>query len=70
LHVSGRGAVVRVEHLPKLDEAVYDGESRRVGRVGDVFGPVGNPYLSIKPARGVSEERLASLVGREVFVKG
>lgn len=68
MHVTGRGAVVRVEHLPKLDAAVFNGKHKKVGTVGDIFGPVRSPYLLIKPIRGVSGERLTSLVGGEVFL--
>ena len=68
LHVTGRGAVVKVEHLPKLDDPVCDKGGKKIGNAGDIFGPVRSPYLLIKPARGVTKERLVSLIGGDVYM--
>lgn len=69
LRVTGRGAVVKVEHLPKLNDPVCDKGGKKIGNAGDIFGPARSPYLLIKPARGVAKERLVSLIGKDVYVK-
>lgn len=43
-HVLLRGGKV----VPKIGEAVYDGEMRQVGYVADVFGPVNEFYVLVR----------------------
>lgn len=69
MHVTKRGLVLRVERVPELGRAVYNGERRRVGSVLDVFGPVGSPYAMIRPARGLTHEGLTALIDRELFTR-
>jgi rRNA processing protein Gar1 len=49
---------------------VYDEGQRRVGNVLDVFGPVSNPYIAIKPAHSMTNEDLDALVGKELYSIG
>lgn len=70
IHVTKRGAVMRVEQRPELGEPVYDEEKKHVGGVLDIFGPVNSPYLAIKPARGLTQDDLASLVDKELYIMG
>lgn len=61
-------AVVRcpdAEH-PRLGTAVIDEDLETVGRVVDVFGPVGRPYLAVSPADGVTPARL---LGRPLYAR-
>lgn len=69
MHATKRGLVLRVERVPELGRAVYDGERRRVGSVLDVFGPVGSPYATIRPAQGMAHEALTALMDRELFTR-
>ncbi|MDI6819509.1 MAG: Gar1/Naf1 family protein [Candidatus Hodarchaeaceae archaeon] len=69
MHVTKRGLVLRVEGVPELGRAVYDGERRRVGSVLDVFGPIGSPYAMVRPAQGMSHEDLTALMDRELFTR-
>lgn len=48
----------------KIGEAVRDNKGKRVGTVFDVFGPVSDPYISIK-TRTSNPERL---VGTALYV--
>jgi RNA-binding protein len=60
-------AVVRLDgDPPELGTAVVDDSLSRVGRVVDVFGPVGRPYVAVAPAEGVS---LASIVGSKLYAR-
>jgi len=54
-----RGARVKVEHI--LNSVVMTGDNRKIGRVYDIFGPVDQPYISIKVFKGVNEEELKGL---------
>ena len=68
LHATKRGLVVRAGQTPKPGVPVYSGKRKRVGQVWDVFGPVDNPYVCIKPAPGVAEDLLA-LTNKELFIR-
>lgn len=70
MHVTKRGLVLRAEQLLDPGNAVYDGERRRVGSVLDVFGPVSSPYLAIRPTQAMTHEKLAALVGKELYIMG
>ena len=69
------GAVLHISHSSgnlilksktnvKIGEAVRDNKGKRVGTVFDVFGPVSDPYISIK-TRTSNPERL---VGTALYV--
>ncbi len=70
MHVTKRGLVLRVERPMKPGNAVYDGERKRVGSILDAFGPVNSPYLAIRPAQAMTHEKLAALVGKELYIMG
>jgi RNA-binding protein len=61
-------AVVQVDDdaPPEIGTSVVDDSLSTVGRVVDVFGPVGRPYVAVSPASGVS---LASLVGSKLYAR-
>lgn len=61
-------AVVRCpdEDHPDVGRSVVDENLDRVGRVVDVFGPVGKPYVAVTPAADVAP---ASLLGRKVYAR-
>ncbi|NPA48165.1 MAG: H/ACA RNA-protein complex protein Gar1 [Thermococci archaeon] len=42
--------IIRCEHVPELNSKVFDKELNMVGIVKDVFGPVGSPYVAVKPS--------------------
>ena len=60
-----RGARVKVEHI--LNSVVMTGDDRKIGRVYDIFGPVDQPYISIKVFKGVNEEELKGLANKKMF---
>jgi rRNA processing protein Gar1 len=66
LHLGARGPILRTPEAPKLGQPVFNSKRKRVGNVQDIFGPVKNPYVVLKPASGVSAE---SLVGSPVYVE-
>jgi RNA-binding protein len=70
MHVTRRGLVLRSVEPIEPGFPVYDEAQRRVGNVLDVFGPVSNPYIAIKPAHSMTNEDLAALVGKGLFIMG
>jgi rRNA processing protein Gar1 len=67
LHLSKSGnLILRLEgsNLPVSGSSVCDYKLTRVGTVNSVFGPVKNPYLSIRP----SVESPAKLAGRILYL--
>lgn len=50
LHVSGSGKlVIKTRKKVTTGIRVFDEKLSTVGRVFEIFGPVKNPYISIKP---------------------
>jgi RNA-binding protein len=50
LHVSGSGKlVIKTRKKVKTGIRVFDEKLNTVGIVFEIFGPVKNPYISIKP---------------------
>lgn len=45
---NGGRAVARCPKAPEIGDKVADGTGRVIGRVSKVFGPVDNPYISIR----------------------
>ena len=61
LHVMNDQAIVRAGkfNLKRvLNATVVTADKRQIGRVYDVFGPVGHPYVSIKIFASVKREEL------------
>lgn len=52
LHISHRGTIiVRTEKVPPIGNKsiVFDKKAQEIGIIIDVFGPVRNPYVAIRP---------------------
>ena len=50
LHISpSRNIIIRVEKIPRIGETVVDENLKTVGKIFDMFGPVGSPYVAIRP---------------------
>jgi len=50
LHISpSRNIIIRVEKIPRIGEIVVDENLKTVGKIFDLFGPVGSPYVAIRP---------------------
>ena len=51
LHLSSsKSLILRTKIKVKSQTVVLDNRLNQVGRVYDVFGPVANPYISIRPS--------------------
>ncbi len=68
LHLSGRGfLILRTDKTPPVGAkaVVLDRRANRVGTVADVFGPVGQPYVAVRPD---NREDAAKLVGQMLYL--
>jgi RNA-binding protein len=69
LHVSGRGSLIlRTEKTPPIGKQsrALDKKAQDIGFVSDVFGPVKNPYIAIRPKKGVDASKL---VGQVLYLR-
>ncbi len=66
LHITPNGGVGRFEVEPKMGQAIFDRNGKRIGNIIDVFGPVSHPYVRIKGAKGVD---LKNFVGKTIYIR-
>lgn len=69
LHVSKRGSLIlRTDKTPPIGPKalVLDKEAKRIGTILDVFGPVNNPYVSIRLYDGIDPYKL---VGQPLYLR-
>ncbi len=65
LHISHRGSIiVRTEKAPPVGDKsiVFDKQAQEIGSITDVFGPVKNPYVAIRPRKELESKRLLGQV--------
>jgi RNA-binding protein len=65
LHISNRGSIiVRTEKAPSIGSTsiVFDKRAQEIGSVSDVFGPVKNPYVAIRPMKDLDPKKLVGHV--------
>jgi RNA-binding protein len=71
LHLVQKRLIVRGEpnesesSLPRVNSVVVDQKRSRVGRVFDLFGPVSQPYIIVRPNKGIDA---AVHVGKKLYV--
>jgi rRNA processing protein Gar1 len=66
LHISSSGnLIVRADAAAPLGAIVFTERAKRVGQVGDVFGPKKAPYISVKSP--FDRKSLTDLVGKTLF---
>jgi RNA-binding protein len=72
LHVVQNKLIVQSERvvgsessIPRTNSWVVDQKRTRIGKVLDVFGPIDNPYIIVRPNRNVDA---AAHVGKKLYV--
>lgn len=56
IHVIQKKLIVRVdpdEKTPNVNARVVDQRGSRIGTISEIFGPVKQPYIIVRPAKGV-----------------
>jgi RNA-binding protein len=69
LHISKRGSIIlRTEGTPPAGSRsiVLDKKAREVGNIIDIFGPVKEPYVAVRPKRDLN---VSELVGQMLYLK-
>lgn len=65
IHVSHRGSIIlRTEKVPPVGHKsiVFDKKAQEIGIIVDVFGPVKNPYVAIRPNKGFDAKKIVGQV--------
>jgi RNA-binding protein len=60
LQISNRGSIIiRTEKVPPIGNKsiVFDKRAQEIGIIVDVFGPVKNPYLAIRPLKEIDPKK-------------
>lgn len=69
LHLAGSGKlIVKTSKTPPAGAFVFTNDKNKIGRVGGIFGPVKNPYVSINLYRSVNRRDLENRCGEKLFV--
>jgi RNA-binding protein len=51
VHISSNGNIIlKADNVPRIGDQAIDEDLRAVGMVFDVFGPVSNPYVAVRPS--------------------
>jgi len=51
VHISSNGnLVLKADNVPRIGDQAIDENLKAVGMVFDVFGPVANPYVAVRPS--------------------
>lgn len=50
MHISSSGnMILKAENVPRIGDQAVDENLKSVGMVFDIFGPVSNPYVAVRP---------------------
>lgn len=67
-HIAKSGNIIlKGTTMPRLYSIAFSKNSKKIGRIRDIFGPVSSPYISIKPTKKLREKELFSLVGKDLY---
>lgn len=67
LHISSSSGnlILEAKGDAKIGEAVFDDDDMKIGAVFDLFGPVSDPFVAVKPRIG----DLDRLIGKDLFLR-
>jgi len=57
--------ILKSEFAPRIGDTVVTKNLMEVGKVSDVFGPVSEPYVAVKPKEGLNLDRL---IGQFLYI--
>jgi rRNA processing protein Gar1 len=58
--------IIRGEFSPRVSQKVLDNSMAVIGTISRVFGPVGSPFITVKPQK--DRPITLDMVGRAVYV--
>ncbi len=67
LHLSNSSGnlILEVNNEAKIGEDVLDSGGKKVGTIFDLFGPISNPFVAVKPRIDTPER----LLGEDLFLR-
>ncbi len=69
LHIANSGKLIaRTTKTPSPGAIVFDGNKKKIGKVGYVFGPTLHPYVSIRLFKRANREKIEKNCGEKLFV--
>ena len=69
LHIANSGKLIaRSTKTPSPGAYVFDSNKKKIGRVGYVFGPTKQPYISIRLLKSANRDEIAKNYGETLFV--
>ena len=69
LHVANSGKLIaRSTKTPSPGAIVYDSNRTKIGKVGYVFGPTKEPYISIRLFKSANRKSIEENCGEKLFV--
>ncbi len=69
LHIANSGKLIaRSSNPPISGGIVFDSHKNKIGKVGYVFGPTKQPYISIRLFKSVDKEKIKRNYGEKLFV--
>ncbi len=73
LHIVDNLLIVRADKAPEKDvlfqnSMVFTKKMKKIGKIKELFGPVNNPYFSIKISKEIIDE-LKNLKNERVYLK-
>jgi len=61
---SSKNLILKAENKAKIGDPVLDNDGKRIGAVFDLFGPVSNPFVAVRPEIDDAER----YVGKPLFL--
>ncbi|WP_340817662.1 Gar1/Naf1 family protein [Methanolobus sp. WCC4] len=58
-----------MKDLPRINSFALDRSIKPIGKVSSIFGPVDQPYFTLKPEKRVIASGLEKLVNERVYVQ-
>jgi RNA-binding protein len=69
LHIANSGKLIaRSDKTPSPGAIVFDSNKNKIGKVGYVFGPTKQPYISIRLFKSANKKRIEENCGEKLFV--
>ncbi len=58
--------ILRSTFKPKLGSTTVDKHKKKLGKISQIFGPIGKPFITIKPDKNIKST--FNLIGTEVYI--
>lgn len=67
-HLSNSGKLIaRSSQTPPLGAIVFDKDKKKIGKIGNVFGPTKEPYISIIIYHSIDSKKFENSYGKDLY---